>query len=193
MTKAEIIVQIKGKIHIGKSGLSIAYILGTKFWMERMRNLIGPAIMDIQSNHNLHTLQGPEPTEIVKRYEDAQTMNNDVVNIIRLTTINMLTQVYELIREYSKQKDVIGNDQYATLQSQHWFHIIRNIRNAFNHNFRFIEIKNAQQPNYIDFSDKRLIFDESLNNIEVDFDNLPIKYCFELAEMMLSSFEMDFG
>jgi hypothetical protein len=187
MNKEQAITEIEGKIDTGKSVISISYIIGTRFWVERMRLLTMPAEITISSATNHHVMVINNPSQIATRYTSDETLNNDSVNIIRLGILNMLNQVFEIIKEYAKE-----NNQYELFRQQPWFIVMLHLRNAFNHNFNFMGIKATDNPNYIQFSNYRIELTPAMNETEIDFDVLPISCTYELADMMLESFRNNF-
>ncbi|HNV30902.1 MAG TPA: hypothetical protein PKJ83_17275 [Cyclobacteriaceae bacterium] len=187
MDKEKALKEIEGKIEAAQAAVSISYIIGTGCWMKDMSTYATPATITIKSAKNDHLLKIIDPRKIVTRYEDPKMVNNDSINIIRLSIVDMLTQTFEIVKTYSKE-----TDQYEIFQKRPWFHFMRHLRNAFNHNFIFTGIGSKDQPSHIQFSDRKIEITESMNGIEIDLDILPIKYCYELGDIMLTSFKTDF-
>jgi len=88
------------------------------------------ARIEIQSEKNLHVFEITEPRQIALRYEDEKVAQSDSLNLFRLNISHMLTQIFELIKNYSKV-----TNQYTKFQELSWFNFIRHVRNAFGHNY----------------------------------------------------------
>ena len=182
MKKNELLEQIDIKIRVGRSCVGIAYIIGTRAWVSTFKTYVGPGTINIHSGKNDHVFIIDEPKKLIERYEDPKILNEDGLNIIRLGSKDMLTQTFELIRQYCKD-----THQTPTLESRPWYQFARLVRNSFSHDFTLsFKTRSGKMlsDQKLQFLDRIIELKTSMNGQELDLDVLPMKYVFELVEMM---------
>jgi hypothetical protein len=194
MTKAEVVQAIDAKLNLAQGCAMFAYILRAVPWRDTVKTFVGPGSLTIRSARFEHVLTFT-PEQILKRYEHPNAVGDDGLNIIRLGVTDAICQAFESTRHYC-----VVTSQEVAFRAFRWYHFARLVRNCFSHNFRLdltlplskrdringVKV-NWLPPQTLTFSDGSVTLDQSLHGKELDFDILPIKYAFELLQMIRAS------
>lgn len=198
MTKAEVVTAIDAKLNLAQGCAMFAYIVGAVPWRNSVGTFVGPGSLTIRSARFEHVLTFT-PDQILKRYEHPNAVGDDGLNIIRLGVTDAICKAFESTKEYCAV-----TSQEAKFRAFPWYRSARVVRNCFSHNFRLdLTLPLSKQdrmngvkvrwlpPQTLTFSDGSVTLDQSLHDKELDFDILPIKYAFELLQMIRSSVQSE--
>src|SRR5260221_352662 len=167
MTKADLLKAIDERFEVGNSMIGITYILGSRAWVPVFKTFVGPGKMEIQSKMNRHIFVVEDPKDLIKRYDNHETINNDSVNLLRLGQREMLNHTFEYIKSYCEQ-----TNQKQKLRAFPWYQFSRLIRNSLSHDFQL----NFEIPEWINVNGKKKKVIKMLPDQSLQFSDKVVEF-----------------
>jgi hypothetical protein len=184
MSKQNLLNELKAERKIIQTALNFSYIVFCGQWEKQFLNYSNPGVIELNLDSSKFTYCISKPSDLIQLYKTPGILNNDVMDLVRVTIRNAINQFYEKIQSFCFVDGKQQKWEQASFRP-----LARLVRNSMSHDFilNFWDSKKKQLHADVSFtfpSGKTLGIKNSEHEKPITGDNLPLDSVLALLDVM---------